>query len=72
VATSALPLSTPPPAKPSVLSPDPIIVQAQQTTDTAGDTARGNGSDGSADGRTGQQQNQQSHQPQRNQQNQTR
>ncbi len=68
VATSALPLGTPPPAKPDVLSPDPIIVQAQLT----GDTDRGNGIGGAAKGRTGQHQNQQSHQPQRNQPNQSR
>ena len=75
-ATSALPLATPPPAKPAVLSPDPVIVPAQQPGDTAGDTAgdtgRGNGTAATADGRTGQQQNQQSQQSQRNQPNHSR
>jgi hypothetical protein len=80
VATDALPLGPQLPVKPGVLSPDPLIVQAPDTTGgstghTTGangprDTAHGNGNRGPGDGRTGSQQSQQSQQSQSSQQSQ--
>jgi len=67
VATDAFPIGNPPPTKPDVLSPDPVIEQAAIRS---GDTTTGNGGGGAAEGRTGQHQQQQSHQNQQNQQQQ--
>ena len=73
VATDALPIATPPPPKPAELTPDPVIVRAAPGPggNGSGDTTRGSGDGGRADGRTGQQQSQQSQQSQQPQ-NQTR
>ena len=64
-AADAFPISTPPPGKPAVLTPDPVIEHAASQP---GDTGGGNGNRGATDGRTGQQQQQQSHQNQQQQQ----
>lgn len=63
VATDAFPVGTPPPAKPDVLSPDPIIERVSGTgANRPSDTGSGDAGGGRQEGRTGHQQSQQTQQ----------
>lgn len=64
-AADAFPISTPPPSKPAVLTPEPVI---ERVADRPGDTGGGNATGDATDGRTGSHQQQQSQQNQQQQQ----